>query len=306
MAEVYIETGNHIEIPRDSPDYPPALLDLHDPPARLYVQGDASALRPGLAIIGARRATPYGLSCASRFAEMAACMGVTVISGGAIGCDQAAHQGALAGGGKTVVVLGCGANVVYPKRAKALFERIVSEGGALVSEQPWGAPPLKWCFRNRNRIIATLARAVLIVEAGLPSGTFSTADAALEANRDVLVVPGSIFSRESRGSNRLLAEGATPIVDDESFSSAIDQVFNDGIGLRLEGGEMLPLPPCEISDVQRRILTIVTAEPTTPELLAVSLCRGVVETVRDLSYLEAHGVVARYPDGRFGLNPRMR
>ena len=306
MAELQIDTGERVEIAKGNPDYPSTLLDLQDPPACLYVQGDVSSLCPGLAIIGARRATPYGLACASRFAEMAACMGVTVISGGAIGCDQAAHQGALSGGGKTLVVLGCGADVVYPKRGKSLFERIIAEGGALVSEQPWGTPPLKWCFRKRNRIIAALARAVLIVEAGLPSGTFSTADAALEANRDVLVVPGSIFSRESRGSNKLLSEGAIPIIDDESFASAIDQVFNDGVGLRLGNGEMLPAVPCELSDIHRRILTIVTAEPTTPELLAFSLRRGVVETVRDLSYLEAHGIVARYPDGRFGLDPRMR
>ncbi|MGI6221899.1 MAG: DNA-processing protein DprA [Coriobacteriales bacterium] len=306
MADLYLETGARIEIPRGAPDYPEGLLDLPDPPARLYVQGEPAALKPGLAIIGARRATPYGLACASRFAEIAAGMGVTVISGGAIGCDQAAHQGALAAGGKTVVVLGCGANVVYPKRGRALFESIAAGRGALVSEQPWDTPPLKWCFRNRNRIIATLARAVLIVEAGLPSGTFSTADSALEASRDVLVVPGSIFSRESRGSNKLLSEGAIPIVDDESFASAINQVFNDGAGLLLECGEMLPPLPCEVSERQRRVLSIVAAQPTAPEDLAAALGCSVIEAVRDISYLEAHAVLARYPDGSFGLNPRMR
>lgn len=306
MADVYLETGKRVEIPQGAPNYPSSLLDLPDPPARLYVQGDPAAIGPGLAIIGARKATPYGTACASHFAEMAARMGITVISGGAIGCDQAAHRGALVGRGKTVVVLGCGANVVYPKRGKDLFENVVECGGALMSEQPWDAPPLKWSFRKRNRIIAALARAVLIVEAGLPSGTFSTADTALETNRDVLVVPGSIFSRESRGSNRLLAEGAIPIVDDESFAAAVNQVFHGGCGLRLEGGEMLAPLPCKVSQIQERILSIVAAEPMTVESLMSALDRGVVETVRDLSFLEASNVVARYPDGRFGLNPRMR
>jgi DNA processing protein len=148
-----------------------------------------------------------------------------VVSGGAIGCDQAAHGGALEIGGRTVVVLGCGADVVYPARAAAIFSQALAEGGAIISEAPWGSSPSRWGFRRRNRLIAGIAQATLIVEAGLPSGTFSTADAALAQGKEVLAVPGSIFARESRGANRLISQGAVPIVDDESFEDVLTQIF---------------------------------------------------------------------------------
>ncbi|MCL2757307.1 MAG: DNA-protecting protein DprA, partial [Coriobacteriia bacterium] len=197
--------GARSELLPGSPLFPAGLLEIEEPVKRLYCIGDVRVLgSPALAIVGARKATPYGLSCAHRFARRAAQEGITVVSGGAIGCDQAAHRGALEGGGKTIVVLGCGADVVYPARAFSLFEEVLATGGAIVTEAPWGSPPSKWGFRRRNRIIAALAHSTLIVEAGLPSGTFSTADATLAQGKDVLVVPGSIDSMESRGSNRLL------------------------------------------------------------------------------------------------------
>ena len=146
-----IEGGRRTVVEARDPAFPSGLAHVEDCPERLYVVGDEAALVPGLAIVGARKATPYGLACAERFAGIAAEMGVTVISGGAIGCDQAAHSGALRRGGRTVVVLGSGANVAYPKRGKALFEEIVARGGALVSEQGWGYPPKKFTFRRRTR-----------------------------------------------------------------------------------------------------------------------------------------------------------
>ncbi|MBQ3105950.1 MAG: DNA-processing protein DprA, partial [Eggerthellaceae bacterium] len=205
--------------------YPASFLRLAQPPKELYVVGDPAVLQEGLAVVGARRATPYGISCAKRFAGMAASRGVTIISGGARGCDAAAHRAALAEGCPTVVFLGGGCDQLYPAEHHDLFQRVVDAGGAVVSEQPWGFPPQPYTFRLRNRLIASLAKATLIVEAGLPSGTFSTADEALAASRDVLVVPGAITSASSHGANRLIAQGAVPIVDDESFSDALFSIF---------------------------------------------------------------------------------
>ena len=205
--------------------YPAALSQVSSPPKRLYVVGDPAALEEGIAVVGARKATPYGMGCAARFARQAAERGIVVISGGARGCDAAAHEAALDVGGRTVAFLGGGCDRLYPAQHKPLFQRIVDGGGAVVSEHAWDAPPLPQQFRTRNRLIAGLARATLIVEAGLPSGTFSTADEALAANRDVLVVPGAITAASSRGANRLIGQGATPIVDDESFEDALLLLF---------------------------------------------------------------------------------
>lgn len=209
----------------DDPRFPAALRSIPRPPKRLYVLGDPEALAEGLAVVGARKATPYGIGAAKRFARLAAQRGISVISGGARGCDAAAHEAALSEGAPTVAFLGGGCDVPYPREHAGLFERIALSGGAVVSEHAWDAPALPQQFCTRNRLIAGLARATLIVEAGLPSGTFSTADEALAAGRDVLVVPGAINSASSKGANRLLVQGAAPVVDDESFSDVLFSVF---------------------------------------------------------------------------------
>lgn len=212
-------------VERGGEGYPAAFEAVRNPPEKLYVLGDPAALVEGLAVVGARKATPYGLGCAERFSTMAARRGVVILSGGARGCDAQAHRAALAAGCPTVAFLGGGCDRLYPAEHEGLFQDIVNGGGAVVSEHPWDCPPLPYAFRERNRLIAGLARATLIVEAGLPSGTFSTADEALAAGREVLVVPGAITSTSSMGANRLIYQGATPIVDDESFQDALFSLF---------------------------------------------------------------------------------
>ncbi len=217
--------GQRWVLERGKEGYPLALENVTDPPKRLYGIGDPASLQEGLAVVGARKATPYGTACARRFAGMAAAHGVVVVSGGAYGCDAEAHRAALAAGTPTVVFLGGGCDELYPAAHASLFQRIIDGGGAVVSEHSWNQKPRPYMFRMRNRLIAGLAKAVLIVEAGLPSGTFSTADEALSANRDVLVVPGAITSETSRGANRLISQGAVPIIDDESFEDALFTLF---------------------------------------------------------------------------------
>lgn len=217
--------------------FPQALTCIPKPPERLYVVGDPEALREGLAVVGARKATPYGRNAAKLLAGHAARCGIVIISGGARGCDTFAHEAALAEGGVTVAFLGGGCDMPYPACNVGLFQRIVDAGGAVVSEHPWAFPAQPYTFRERNRLIAGLARATLIVEAGLPSGTFSTADEALAANKDVLVVPGSIFSPTSRGANQLLSQGAYPIVGEEGMQAALEMLFADVMDLGVEDGD---------------------------------------------------------------------
>lgn len=217
--------GPRWELVRGSLGYPCVFENISAPPKCLYGIGNADALKPGLAVVGARKATPYGRACAEKFAGQAARRGIVIISGGARGCDAEAHRAALSAKGTTVVFLGGGCDEIYPPEHFILFQEIIDKGGAVVSEHPWDFRPLPYTFRARNRLIAGLARAVLIVEAGLPSGTFSTADEALSAGREVLVVPGAISSPYSRGANRLLFQGATPVVDDETFQDILFNVF---------------------------------------------------------------------------------
>ncbi len=277
------------------PEYPTHLRNGVRPPAQLNGMGDVAALVPGLAIIGSRRATPYGLTCATRFARCAAEAGVTVISGGAIGCDLAAHQGALEVGGRSVAVLGCGADVDYPRRSAGTLARMRAGAGAVVSELGWGAQPLPWQFPARNRIIAGLSAAVLVVEAALPSGTFSTADSALDSGRDVLAVPGSILYAGSAGTNRLIRQGATPItcLEDLLVALADAGLLSTAVpaGMRFEGLVTASGDP---------LLEALRAHPMTPDEAACVMERTAASTMSALASLEAAGLVARYRDGRYG------
>lgn len=296
--------------------YPSRLTQLSDVPKKLYALGNVHALQqPSIAIVGARKATPYGLRCAEHFAKLAASKGLAVVSGGAIGCDLAAHKGALAAGGTTVVVLGSGADVVYPLRAKELFLEVLDTGGVLLSEAPWGSAPLRWNFSKRNRIIAALGKATLIVEAGLPSGTFQTADHTLSLGNEVLVVPGPIFSQESKGSNRLLQQGALPVVDEESYLELLESIFcleTASSASPARGSvcvcdaeeteeKALARSPEEIKNQRftERILASLAASPMTIDELATALEKSSVEVVQKISQLEISASVERLRDGRY-------
>ena len=307
MEERFRIDGPRFEIARGTKDYPDVFEAVPEPPERLYVIGDPSALKEGLAVVGARKATPYGLNATKMLAGRAAELGVVVISGGARGCDAAAHEAALAAGGQTVAFLGGGCDEPYPKSNVELFRRIVKGGGAVASEFPWHYPPKPFMFRKRNRLIAGLARATLIVEAGLPSGTFSTADEALAANKDVLAVPGSIFSATSAGSNMLLAQGAMPIVSKEVFDSAIMSLFPEIVGGGY-GAEQLALFAGDGADagVDDPILSALAADPMRLEEIIALFADGddpmaaATRVMAHVSLLEGASALTRFPDGRFG------
>ena len=287
---------HHLELRITDSAYPEQLRSIDDPPETLYVIGDPEALRMGLAIVGARKATPYGVSAARMFARWAAHAGYPVISGGAIGCDQAAHRSTLDSNGITVAVMAGGADVVYPRTAAQLLARVAIEG-AVVSEYPWGTVPLGWMFRRRNRLIAGLSAAVLVVEAGLPSGTLSTADYALAAGRDVLSIPGSIFSPTSRGCNRLILQGARPITD----SSDLRDALLDSLG---PPASDRPWVADDAETARDSLVAALYANPMRADDAAEALGLDTVAVLRRLGALESRGVVRRYPDGRYGPGAR--
>jgi len=194
-------------------DLPPLLRAIHDPPARLYLRGASEPdllTRPAVAIVGARACSPYGAQVARMLGRELAAAGVVVVSGMARGIDGEAHRGALDAQGHTVAVLGCGIDRDYPA-AHASLARAIAERSLLVSEYEPGVEPAPWRFPARNRIIAGLCTAAIVVEARERSGALITADFALEEGRDVFAVPGEITSSLSAGTNALLRLGAIPL-----------------------------------------------------------------------------------------------
>jgi DNA processing protein len=198
---------------RRQPGFPALLAAIHDPPARLHLRGAADSellQEPAVAIVGARACSAYGRSVARSLAREVAAAGLVVVSGMARGIDGEAHRGALEAGGRTVAVLGCGIDRDYPAVHAELARRIC-EHGLVVSEYETGVEPAPWRFPARNRIIAGMCRATVVVEARERSGALISADFALEEGREVLAVPGEITSALSAGTNALLRLGATPV-----------------------------------------------------------------------------------------------
>lgn len=273
--------------------FPELLRNIADPPLGLFYSGDAGLLgQQAVAVVGSRRATAYGLYMAEKLGRELARAGITVVSGLARGIDTAAHRGALAGGGRTVAVLGCGLDVVYPRENQKLFADIAG-CGALVSEFPPGTPPQPWHFPVRNRIISGLCRAVVVVEAGEKSGAMITAYLALEQGRDVMAVPGQATSKMSRGPHRLLRQGARLVEDagDILEELGLTRLFTDAVG-----ASGVSLEPAE-----EALLALISWEPVDVDTLSVKSGLPVSQVLTILSFLELKGLVRQLPGHRFCL-----
>lgn len=203
-------SGEPLLVERGSPGYPAGMEDLEDAPP-LHVLGHLREA-PGVAVVGTRRCTRYGVDLAEAFGAALAGAGWTTVSGLARGIDVAAHRGALRAGGHAVAVLGSGVDVCYPRENRVIYDRILGTGGAIVSEYGPGTPPARWRFPARNRIIAAVSAAVVVVEAARTGGALITARLAAEMGRDVFTVPGDVDRIASVGCNLLLRDGAHPIL----------------------------------------------------------------------------------------------
>jgi DNA processing protein len=223
-------------VPMTSPRYPGRLRDLHDPPPVVFMRGNTSLVEePSVAVVGSRRATEGGRDLAESLGRVLGHAGVTLVSGMALGIDGAAHRGALGAGGNTVGVLGSGLDVVYPKAHRRLF-RDVARHGLLLSEFLPSEPALPHHFPKRNRIIAALAHAVVVVEAGERSGALITVDHGLDLGREIMAFPGSARNPQARGSNALLRDGARVLLGPEDVLSELPDAMRVAVPARPGGG----------------------------------------------------------------------
>lgn len=280
---------------RGSPDYPRSLAEIPDPPSVLYCQGRLENRdNLAVAIVGSRRCTHYGRQMAERLAGALARAGLTVISGLARGIDAAAHEGALAAGGRTLAVLGTGLANIYPPEHKALGERVISQG-ALLAETALDQAPIPGLFPQRNRIISGMSQAVIVVEAARNSGALHTVRHAIEQGREVFAVPGRIDSLASEGCHDIIRDGATLVrnADDvlQALGPMVAPVTSTPAGT-VHSPRELTLDPQE-----QRILNLVTVEPIHVD----EILRGAeIEPSRVLStltVLEMRRFVKRLPGG---------
>jgi DNA processing protein len=273
------------------PEYPERLRALELPPPALYVRG-APVDGPAVAIVGARRASPYGLEVAGWLARELAAAGVAVVSGFAVGVDAAAHQGALAApGGRTLAVLGCGLDIDYPRGQRGLAAAIAG-AGAVVSEFPLGRLPARWQFPVRNRLIAALADACVVVEAAPRSGSLVTARLALELGRSVLAVPGRVTDELALGVNALLADGARPALDPRDVL--------EELGLAAaEPARASDEPPPGLGNDARALWLAARAAPAPAEALAARCALPVDRVLVLLLELELAARLRRAPSGAY-------
>jgi DNA processing protein len=258
------------------------LAEIYDPPPVLYVRGELDpADVPLLSIVGTRGATAYGRMAAERLAVGVAQAGVTVVSGMAYGIDAAAHRGALDAGGRTIAVLGSGLDRIYPSQHTRLAQQIIQQG-ALITEFPLGTKPDARNFPQRNRIVSGLSFGTLVVEAGERSGALGTAAYAAEQGRDVMAVPGSIYSPASQGTNRLIRDGAIPITGVEDILLELEPQR----GMRPMAAERI----VPADDTERALLAILGDEPLHIDEIAraVSLPMSVVSS--GLAIMELKGM----------------
>jgi DNA processing protein len=269
--------------------YPPLLAQLYDPPAELYVRGDVEILgEVAVAIVGARSCSPYGSQVARSLARELAGAGLVVVSGLARGIDGEAHRGTLEAGGRTVAVLGCGIDRDYPRSHAELALRI-REQGAVVSEYAPGVEPAPWRFPARNRIIAGLCAATVVVEARERSGALITADFALELGREVFAVPGEITSALSAGTNDLLRQGATPLLAAADVLAAL-------------GLEPAPRRAGAVSEAAALVLAEVTDVACDVDGLVRATGRSTGEISAALVELELAGLVTA-AEGLYRVSP---
>ncbi len=276
--------------------YPAGLGDLPDPPPVLFRRGAGTPdSERTIAVVGTRAASSYGLRTAYSLGRELGRWGWTVVSGMARGIDAAAHSGALDAGGRTIGVLGTGVDREYPAENRDLYRRMRTDG-VLLSEFEPGAPPTRSAFPRRNRVIAALARGVIVVEAGGRSGALNTADHALDLGREVLAVPGRIDDRSAAGCLRLLRQGAGLVAGVQDVFDALGWLCLEPQAPEPDGGSA---PAADGSEGDRRLLGALSRGPRSPDELAVGLEMPVTKVLGGLGRLELEGWVERRPGGSF-------
>lgn len=279
----------------DDPDYPALLRELPDSPPVLYVKGTLlDEDRWAVAFVGTRRATAYGRDMAHRLATSLVSAGITIVSGLALGIDAAAHKAALEAGGRTIAVLGCGIDQVYPPEHRHLAAAIANSG-ALVSEFPLGTQPEAKNFPVRNRLISGLSLGVVVVEAPADSGALITADCAIEQGRDVFAVPGNVTARTTAGTHRLIQNGAKLVVNGDDILDELN-LTRSTVETRTQVRAVAPDTPLEVT-----LADLLGGEPLHIDELVRRSGLTITEVSSTLALMELKGIVHRQEGMMYAL-----
>ena len=267
----------------DDPAYPPRLLNIYNPPPVLYVKGEIlDEDQWAVAVVGTRGATVYGKEATRRIAGGLARNGLTIVSGLARGIDSEAHRAALDAGGRTIAVLGSGVDIIYPAESRKLAQAVI-ERGALVSEYAIGTRPEASNFPPRNRIISGLSLGVVIIEAGERSGALITADFALEQGREVFAVPGNIFRKKSMGTNKLIQQGAKPVL---SVEDVLEELNLTMVSQQAEVRAVVPE-----NETEAALLEYITADPIHVDEIRQKSDLPIAQVSSTLALMELKGMV---------------
>ncbi|TLU88255.1 MAG: DNA-protecting protein DprA [Chlorobium sp.] len=279
------------------PLYPSLLREIYDPPPCLFVRGNPQCLgKTGIAVVGTRKATPYGKQCTSMFCRELAGSGAVIFSGLAYGIDMAAHTAALEASGTTVAVLAGGVDTIYTDPKGTLWPKII-EQGALVSEEWLGSEIIPAKFPKRNRVISGLSSGTLVIESDLKGGSLITAAAALEQNREVFAVPGNIFSKTSRGTNDLIQKGlAKAVMNVGDIIAELGPQFGTGCSERQESQTILP--EMNFTPIEKKIVDRLDKQSVHIDVLAAESGIDIPNLLVNLFELELKGIVTQFP-GQF-------
>ena len=304
-AELELIDKNEIKIITYQDElYPAKLMNIYDRPPFLYVRGNLNKNDINIAVVGSRLASTYGKYTTEKISRELALKGLTIVSGMARGIDSVAHRGALTAHGRTIAVLGSGLDVIYPPENKKLFTDII-QNGAVISEFPPGTPPLSANFPTRNRIISGMSYGVVIVEAGEKSGSLITARLALEQGREVFAVPGSIDSAGSRGTNKLIKQGAKLIENIDDILEEIFPQFDGTIVLKppsVSNSGVIAAKPAEIlSTVDQKIISYISGSRVHIDDLISSTGLSSADILGALTTLELKGIIQQHSGKFFSL-----
>jgi DNA processing protein len=284
------EVGGRVITLKDE-EYPKRLKDIYDPPALLYVRG---ALKKedefAISIVGSRKTTPYGRWFTEKVSQELARHGVTIVSGMARGIDSLAHWGAISGGGRTIAVLGCGVDVIYPSENRNLFAKMIDHG-AILSEFPMGSPPEGGHFPRRNRIISGLSLGVVVVQASEKSGSLITAGYALEQGREVFAVPGNVGTESSRGTHRLIKEGAKLV---ESSEDILEEILPQWRGER-ETTPKVEIPRPDLTEEEKVLYELLSETPLHIDVMIRESRMDPGKVSSLLLNLELKGMISQWP-----------
>lgn len=292
----------HHLIGLDHPRYPALLSTTDDAPPLLYAKGDLTALeRPALAIVGSRKASRHAIDLTHTLARQVAARDVVIVSGLARGIDAAAHEGALAAGGRTIAVAATEPDSIYPKHHALLAKRIMQNGGLIMTEYPLGSPTLRWHFPKRNRIISGMSLGVLVAEAALPSGTLTTAAHALEQGREVMAIPGLVGNPMVRGCHALIRNGAVLVESEQdildTLSSPLLRELVSGDSAISQGTLALEEP--SLTEFEKRILAALAAAPATLDDLMTQADCSISQLSSRLGMMEIEGKIKACAGGRY-------